>query len=492
MRIELLREQCEKLLRELAEEYHRAGAGLQEGLDTTSILDAHAHLANLDHLEAVDEALDRETEPFARRRLRMLREHLASIHEQYRCRLVTDRIDRAEATASVDLDGRSLPYRAVLGALMNEPSRERRRHLDAARRKVLASFEPLYRERHATVFEVCLALGYDNPVERSEDLGGLPLSDLADELIDFLAATEQPYKTALAELLETHRIPVDDAEWFDLVYLFRASAADDYYPAGELLPRMTAWTGAMGLDIRAGGNVQFDLEERPQKSPRPFCSIIEVPRRIVMVLRPLGGQSDYAAFLHELGHALHYGNTDPALPWEFRHLGDNSVTEGYAFLFDRLIINPGWQRDVNGVPPDERLISILALRELMMNRRYAAQVLYELELMTTDKPEAMQWTWVSLLEDATGVHQPPENYLASVDPEFYSARYWRGWLFEAAIQRSLTEDYGARWYCQPDAGRRLTELWRDGQSWTVEEVAEQLGTGLTSQALADRFEALLH
>jgi hypothetical protein len=46
--------------------------------------------------------------------------------------------------------------------------------------------------------------------------------------------------------------------------------------------------------------------------------------------------------LHELGHALHFANMRRALPFEFRWLGDNSVTEGYAMLFDHRLKDRGW------------------------------------------------------------------------------------------------------------------------------------------------------
>ena len=38
--------------------------------------------------------------------------------------------------------------------------------------------------------------------------------------------------------------------------------------------------------------------------------------------------------MHELGHALHFAYARAELPFEYRWLGDNSVTEGYAMLFD--------------------------------------------------------------------------------------------------------------------------------------------------------------
>jgi hypothetical protein len=67
-----------------------------------------------------------------------------------------------------------------------------------------------------------------------------------------------------------------------------------------------------------------------------------VPDEIYLVISPHGGRDDYAALFHEAGHTEHYAHVDPSLPFEYRHLGDNSVTEGFAFLLEHLTEDPAW------------------------------------------------------------------------------------------------------------------------------------------------------
>ena len=67
------------------------------------------------------------------------------------------------------------------------------------------------------------------------------------------------------------------------------------------------------------------------------------------MIAPTGGRDDYGALFHEGGHAEHYANTDPGLAFEFRHLGDNSVTESFAFLLEHLIEDRDWLRSRLGV-----------------------------------------------------------------------------------------------------------------------------------------------
>src|SRR5258707_10101227 len=80
-----------------------------------------------------------------------------------------------------------------------------------------------------------------------------------------------------------------------------------------------------------------------------FRSPVRVPDEVYLVLRPHGGQTDWNTFLHELGHALHYAYMRPDHPMEFRFLGDNSVTEGFAMLFDHLMQDAGWLQRYTGL-----------------------------------------------------------------------------------------------------------------------------------------------
>jgi hypothetical protein len=56
----------------------------------------------------------------------------------------------------------------------------------------------------------------------------------------------------------------------------------------------------------------------------------------------MGGPDDWHAFFHEAGHAEHFAHVSPDLPVEFKRLGDNSVTEGWAMLFEHLVDDPAW------------------------------------------------------------------------------------------------------------------------------------------------------
>ena len=82
---------------------------------------------------------------------------------------------------------------------------------------------------------------------------------------------------------------------------------------------------------------------------RAFCAPVRVPTEVHLVIPRVGGRDDYDALMHEAGHAEHYAHVEPQLPFEHRYLGDNSVTEGFAFLLEHLAADAAWLEDVLGV-----------------------------------------------------------------------------------------------------------------------------------------------
>lgn len=54
------------------------------------------------------------------------------------------------------------------------------------------------------------------------------------------------------------------------------------------------------------------------------------PGEVYLVLTPVGGWDDFSVLFHEGGHTEHFANVDPGLAFEFRYLGDNSITEAFG------------------------------------------------------------------------------------------------------------------------------------------------------------------
>ena len=94
-------------------------------------------------------------------------------------------------------------------------------------------------------------------------------------------------------------------------YMRRLSPLESTYTKERATEVCLATLRDLGFDLAAATNIKLDIEDRPQKAPRA-CVIPSNPPSVVhLITRAQGGLHDYQAFLHEAGHALHYGGVDP-------------------------------------------------------------------------------------------------------------------------------------------------------------------------------------
>jgi hypothetical protein len=205
---------------------------------------------------------------------------------------------------------------------------------------------------------------------------------------------------------------------------------------------------------------------------------VRTPGEVYLTLTPVGGREDFGVLMHEGGHAEHAAHVDAELPFEFRYLGDNAITECFAFLLQHLIEDPEWLRVRLGIAgaDADALIAHARAQRLVYLRRYAAKLAYELELHSAGGrpwPE-LAARYSKLLGEAVHVGWPAETFLSDVDPGFYCACYVRAWALETSLRRHLRERHGARWFESPRAGEELKALWREGQRLTPEELLGQL------------------
>ena len=141
------------------------------------------------------------------------------------------------------------------------------------------------------------------------------------------------------------------------------------------------------------------------------------------------------ALLHEGGHTEHFAHTSPSLPFEYRHLGDNSVTEGFAFIFDHLLLNPRWLEALprlhrlGRVPHAGQRHRALLHAPLRRQARLRDRAARRRRVRSAPWPQG----YSDKLSDAVQVEVPPANYLVDVDDGFYAASYLRAWMLEGAL-----------------------------------------------------------
>jgi hypothetical protein len=259
-----------------------------------------------------------------------------------------------------------------------------------------------------------------------------------------------------------------------------------------MLPALEGTLGDLGIDLRAQPNVELDLEERPSKDPRAFCAPIEVPGRVVLVMKPQGGPDDWRALFHEAGHTEHFAHTDASLSTEERRLGDNSVTEGWAMVLEYLTTEPVWLERRLDFPRPHEFAAEGAAQLLWIVRRYSAKLLYELEFYATEDLTTLRPRYVELLSEATKVEPAAADYLGDIDGGFYASEYLRAWAFEAQLRAYLRERFGNAWFSRREAGSLLRELWAEGQKPTADELLREVtGEPLELAAIGDRIREAL-
>lgn len=473
----------EEFSKEVLIEYYQNWAGLKEELNVSRIFQKYAQLFTPNNAAAVKRVRENSSGDDYRRLNRLF----GSLVDTYLAQQVTELTDKAatlETKTAVDIDGKSVPYRATQSMIMNEDDRTRRGRIFTLSEKTVEFFNPVLEERMNTLHETAKHQGYRNYVSLYSEMKSIDYDKLANELKAFLAKTDSLYLEQLERAFQSIGVRLHDAERHDLLYLYRGKRFDAHFPKGGAVAALEKTLGAMGLALHKYPNIVLDLEERPTKDPRAACFPLDVPKKVILGAMPMGGRYDYETVLHEAGHALHAANTPAELPFLFRVSDEKSLTETYSSLFENLTLNAKWLQEIVGMSDPHELLDFAYFSKLYITRLYIAKLEYELRLHR-EGIQGKPLLYAQLHEQAVKLHYNPVNYLIGVDDGFYCAEYLRSWIAEAQLRKYLVSEFGDEWFMNPASGLLLKELWKEGSRITVEEMAQRMGQTLSSKFLFD-------
>ncbi len=486
--LDRLRSAGEAFTIDLARERYRVQAGLTGGIDLAAVHARHPRVTGMGALETAREAFAASAEGSVQRRSAgkllewqietQVAQALAPLDEQ----MLT-----VESHAVVRLDdGRRIPYQRVASELAMAGDRDERLAIDAARCTVVASeIAPLARERLTRERDVVESFGVaDGYLGTIEAASGISLRALAAECEAFLRETAPMWDDVLPTFLKRAGIARRDARRADAFALVRATAFDDAFPGREMEHAVRRQLAEAMIWPDARGRIHFDLADREGKPSGACCVPVRVPDEIHLLARPAGGVRHWRSFLHETGHALHFANVDASLAFEDRVLGDSSVTEGYAMLFDHLLHDRDWLARYSQLPT-HRLRDYLAqaaFEELHALRRSAAKLLYELELHAGELSwDSLPERYVDRMTAATGFQYLECDAVIDVGPRFAAARSLRAWQLQGALAERLRERFDEDWFRNPAGGAYLVgELMAEGQQLDAAELLEREGGGALS------------
>jgi len=508
-----LRTRGEAFLEAISAEYHAAYAGLKAEPAIQPIYAKHARafddeafsqaleLFKSTEGQGSSEAIGETGAAATQRSSRLLLDWLIESRVGRELAALDEREMAWENSAIIRLaDGTEEPYQRLPITLGNTRDAKVRHVLDDARAKlVMDELAPMRQERFEREHDVVAKLGVASSYNATwEALSGVSLGSLRAECEAFLRDTQDMWDEVFPDFLKRGLgITPGEATRADVAALMRAPEFDPYFTAESMEREVRRQVTEMGTSPDAEGRVRYDTGEREGKRPRAFCAPVRIPDVVHLVLRPHGGQNDWMTLLHELGHALHFGNMSRALPFEYRWLGDNSVTEGYAMLFDHRLKDRGWLARYSGLGKQEigSFLRYAGFEELHFVRRYCAKLIYETELHSgTVGFSALPDLYVEILTKATGFRYQRADAFVDVDARYYAARYLRAWQLQAVLDESLRNRFNEDWWRNPNAGPWIVEeLFAHGQRELAHEQAQRVaGKGLSFAPVIAGVERMLN
>jgi hypothetical protein len=471
--LEQIRRDVEACERGINEEYYLNLSGQKDELDTASVMD---RCPTLGDREAVDLIAARRqiAEPDEERKLKYLHDITVGFYLDNVVKDLTDAKETEETKLTIDVNGEEMAYRMSGVTMVNEDDRPKRHAIHDARLRAIGGLNSILEERMGKLHNTAVDLGYANYTMLYKNIKRINFTSLLNEIKEFSQRTDKLYREKMSEMTENLGLKPEEAEKHDISYLLRAKQFDPHFEKGNSLPALKETLKGIGIDLESQKNIIVDIEEREKKTPRAFCAPLEIPSKIMLVTMPQGGYSDYSSLFHEAGHAEHLGSVNPDEPMEFKYLGDNSVTESFAFTFDYLLTDRNWVNEYIKMPNVDEYMHHAFVEKLFFIRRYGAKLEYEMKLHTDGLP-GMNTVYKSVLEASMVFKHPEEHYILDVDDGFYCAQYLRAWIFHAQLIDLLKEKFGEKWFLNPKSGKYLSNLWSVGQKYDVVELAQNEG-----------------
>jgi DNA-binding response OmpR family regulator len=393
-----------------------------------------------------------------------------------------DEFENRLLAARVTFRGEEMPLRTAQAQLAVLPEYRDRDELGEIHAEASAGFNPDRLELLVAEEELAGELsGITDAIERNQEEKGISLRELSVVLKGASDTSADAYGVLrdrwFERLLGPVREPIPSS--YHTSYLRRLSPLEATYGKERATEICLATLTELGFDLGAATNIKLDLDDRPQKSPRACVIASDPPSVVHLITRAQGGLHDYQAFLHEAGHALHYGGVDPALPMTFRRLArDHALTEIYSYIVEAISREPEWHARYFGLSDAQAAENAEAtvFLEALLFRRYEAKLRFELDFWSRFAEDGgTPAGYEEYLTAATGIRYRSPGFLADMDGGFYSADYLRAWIRSAQLRQHLIKSVGEDWWHNAETGELLRALFREGTKPSSEEVAARIG-----------------
>lgn len=496
--LEKVRTDDEQLIRE----WCQAGwdnAVYGKPVDIAGLLEKYSYLSDDPALIAfVKEKRDGASDPEEWRRLHYLYRDLATTYEAKRVVALEDEMENRSASDRMWVEGFDEPVAVRDFHFMARATDDAEKYMGlyyTYYNYAIAVMNPLRRERLQVHYDSTRAAGYESYSDFYYQMLGYERGVPAAQARKFRDETFPLYKELVtARCRELYgKDPADTPPW-ESKNIYWGKDFDEYFPKETFLDFTYGFFAGLGTDIRAMPNVTVDDEDRPEKDPRAACWPFEAPFDVRVNLKPAGGFDDYATAFHEFGHALHQGNSDPNLPFEFRMLGSNELTETYAIFFEQMFNDRDFLREELGMPEEavDSFLRYKLLYDMGMARSTAFDVYYDEPLHAGELEDPFAYYVAEIDKQRLFPRYAvrDEGIYLAVDEGFYALYYMAAYYAAAQLRAAVVEKFGPKWYKDPAAGEFFKDLFRRGDAWTLTEMLQYVGydEGLNPEYLVAEYQ----
>jgi len=472
-----IEKQLSKFIYELENEDRLVRVGLKDKLESSKIYKKYKKLFNKEILAEIWDKIKKakgENKEILERTYFAIASSVIGFETSER----EDRIKTYFASAKVKVGNEIVHYFELGPKISKEPIFVKREEYDKVATGVVEKINS--REKELLLAEIALLkkLGFSGYIDYFSVAKKFDYGNFYKIVTKLIRATDKIWYTTIGQVSEEVFLrPFNKILSCHMSYLRSLSMFDSFYPSAKVVSTFADNCKALGLSDLLN-QIKIDEADRPKKNPRAVCYWPDPPKEVHLVIKPIGGEQDFEAMLHEGGHALHGASVSPSLPFAFRVLSrSNALTEAYAFVLEDLVFNPHWLTKYMNVSAHSgaKIQKQAYFVNLMMLRRYLAKYTYEYELFSSKVFSSGSKLYKNNMDRITGFVHKEINWLADMDGGFYSAEYLRAWLGAAQIKHYLEKKFGVKWFLEARAGQFLRELYEDGVKYELEEVVSKLG-----------------
>lgn len=468
---------------------------------------AYAELKAADAVPAADPAVARSV------RLLLLAHEAAQLPADLRAEMVklNAACDTAYATFRGESAGRRWSDNDIEKVLDKSDDSAERQAAWEASKQVGAEVEQTVLRLVELRNEGARQLGHDNFYRMSLELGEISEDRLFALLAELDELTARPFAQLKAQiddrLSRRFGVPADELMPWHYADPFFQSAPPE--SAVDLDPMVTgrdpvrlalATYDGLGIDLRPVVE-RSDLYGREGKNQHAFCTSVDRGQDVRVLCNIIDNERWLATTLHEFGHAAYDVGISGELPWALRRPAHSLTTEAVAQLFGRLSRDPGWLRDVAGVPDaqlaglHEQVDEALRASMLIFARWVLVMCSFERDLYRNPQVDAgaLWWHYVQRFQ---GLRMPPgrdqrPDWAAKLHLALAPV-YYQNYVLGECLASQLAATVagrGGRLWADADTGRWLVdEVFAPGASLRWDKLVQRAtGSPLTARAFATQF-----